>query len=120
MPVSPFEVLPFVYASDIGDRVITAIDKVLKSTDEKLYRQATEEGQHVYHFKVRELLTPSDVRIIVDAYSKVGWKFCIVSVSDADFASYVTLVPPDFFGNHGDIINYANDSSRFKILQTRS
>ena len=118
MPISPYEVLPFVLATDIGDRVITAIDNALKSTEEQHYRKSVEDGPFLFHFKVRYILNKDDVRIISESYSKVGWKFCLVNASEADYATYITLVPPDFFGGINDVMRYANDHGRFKLLAT--
>lgn len=122
MPISPKDVLPYVYASDAGDRIILAIDLTLGSTIEAKYRVHTFEGSSdfVYLFKCREKITDQDRKLIISSYRSAGWSNVIVDNHTLENSTLIALTAVDFFENGTlyDMRVLAADPEKFELLDT--
>ena len=75
MPVSPQEVEAYVFSDDNVDRVITAIDKCLSSSEEKNYRYGGGEsgGDYYYSFAISATLSQTEMEQLRRVYVEAGW-----------------------------------------------
>ena len=73
MPVSPETTDAYVHGSNLVDMIVTRIDNILSSSEEKFYRHGTDDDYYfTFAFAIGQL-TDDDILTLKQAYTNVGW-----------------------------------------------
>ncbi len=73
MPISPRTTDAYINGSNLVDVIVTRMDNILSSSDEKFYRHGTDDDYfYTFAFAVGHL-TPEDIAILRQSYVNAGW-----------------------------------------------